>query len=303
MSQLKKPSLLMPGDKIAIVAPSSRVEADYIEKSISIFEDWGLIVEKGKHILKGFHQFSGTDAQRLEDFQHAIDSEDIKAVICARGGYGAIRLLDKINWNKFMQNPKWIVGFSDITALHFSVQNLGFQSIHGVMPINMADLHKNSREVEMLGQALFDGKIEYELPTHKLNITGTEVATVVGGNLSILYTLAATPFGVDLTKTILFIEDVGEQFYHLDRMMQSLKLSGQLEELCGLIVGGLSKMTDAKRPFGKSPEEIVAEVVQGFDYPVVFGFPAGHIANNEPIILGAETALEVTSDFVKVRFT
>ncbi len=303
MSELKKPLLLKPGDKVAIVAPSSRIEADYIEKSISVFEDWGLIVEKGKHLLTGFHQFSGTDAQRLEDFQHAIDSEEVKAIICARGGYGAIRLLDKISWIKFAQNPKWLVGFSDVSAFHFSIQNMGIQSIHAIMPINIGKLYATSREVELLGQAIFDGKIEYELPTHKLNVPGTEIATVVGGNLSILHALAATSYGLDLTNKILFIEDVGEKYYHLDRMMQSLRLSGKLDSLSGLIVGGLSEMTDNKRPFGKSPEEIVSEVVQGFDFPVVFGFPAGHITNNEPIILGAKTALEVTPDFVKIRFS
>lgn len=302
MSKLIKPPLLKPGDKVAIVAPSGRVDSEYIDKSASIFEDWGLEVVRGKHLLSEYHQFSGTDEQRLSDFQNAIDSEDTKAVICARGGYGAIRLLDKINWNKFKQNPKWVAGFSDITAIHFSIQQMRIQSIHSAMPINIGSLPRTSQPVELLGQALFEGVLEYELPADKLNISGTEVTTIVGGNLSILYALAASKYGIDIKNKILFIEDVGEQYYHIDRMMQSLRLSGKLEELSGLIVGGLTEMTDNKRPFGKNPKEIIYEAVEGFDYPVVFDFPAGHIPDNRPIIMGAETALEVTQDFVKVRF-
>lgn len=301
MSQFTQPPLLKPGDRIAIVAPAGRVETDYIEKSVSVFEDWGLTVEKGKHLLSNFHQFSGTDEQRLLDLQHALDSDDIKAVVCARGGYGSIRILDQIHWNKFAQNPKWLVGFSDITALHFSIQHLNLQSIHAVMPYNMDSLHPTSQPVEMLGQALFEGKVEYEIPHHKLNITGTEVAPVVGGNLSILYALSSTPYGIDFSGKILFLEDVGEQYYHIDRMMQSLRLTGKLERLSGLIVGGLSKMTDDVRPFGKRPEEIIKEVFEGYDFPVVFGFPAGHIPDNRPLIFGADTAMEVSKDFVKIK--
>lgn len=301
MTQFKKPPLLKPGDRVAIVAPAGRAETSYVEKSIFVFEDWGLTVEKGKHLLGSFHQFSGTDEQRLRDLQYAIDSDDIKAVICARGGYGTLRILDQIHWTKFLQNPKWLVGFSDITALHFSIQHLNIQSIHSVMPINMESMSSTSLPVEMLAKAFFEGKVEYELPPHKLNITGTEVAPVVGGNLSLLNALSSTPYALDFEGKILFLEDVGEKFYHIDRMMQSLRLTGKLEKLSGLIVGGLSKMKDDERPFGKCPEEIIKEVVDGFDFPVVFGFPAGHIPDNRPLIFGAETAMEVRKDFVKIK--
>ncbi len=302
MAEFEKPALLNTGDKVAIVAPAGMVEPSYIERTTEILETWGLKVEKGKHLLSRYHQFAGKDEQRLEDFQQAIDSDEVKAVICARGGYGTIRIVDRINWNKFRQAPKWITGFSDITSIHLSVLEQGIQSVHSIMPINIGELEINSQPVEMLARVLFEGKVEYELPVNDLNTTGTEIAPVTGGNLSLIYALAATPFAANLEGKILFLEDVGEDYYHIDRMMQSLRLSGVLEKLSGLIVGGLTQMKDDKRPFGKTPKEIIAEVVEDYDYPVVFDFPAGHMKNNLPVILGAKTAMEVTNKYARVKF-
>lgn len=302
MDNFIKPEALKPGDKVAIVAPAGRVEKSYIDKSVSIFESWGLNVVLGKHLLYGFHQFAGTDTERLEDFQTALDAEDIRAVICARGGYGTIRIVDKINWARFKQAPKWVTGFSDITTIHGSIQNLGIQSLHSFMPINMKDLKGEDQPLAMFRDALFGESISYGLEPHRLNSEGTEVSPVVGGNLSLLYALNGSPFLVDIEHKILFLEDVGEQYYHIDRMMQSLRLSGVFEKINGLVVGGMTEMEDQKPPFGKSSEEIIAETVNSYDFPVVFGFPAGHQKNNLPIILGGTVALEASAQQVKIRF-
>ena len=301
MTAFIKPALLKPGDMVAMVAPSGVVEAEYIEKATQIIESWGLKVRHGKNLMAEFHQFAGTDSQRLSDFQEALDDAEIKAVICARGGYGAIRIIDQVNWSKFKQNPKWVTGFSDITVFHVALFNLGIQSLHCIMPINFKKYHSDSEPVVRMAKALFEGKVEYKIGAGPLCRAGTERAKLVGGNLSLLYALNGTSSDFNPDCRILFIEDVGEQYYHIDRMMQSLKLSGKLNKIGGLIVGGLSEMSDNKRPFGKTPEEIVADAVEGFNYPVVFNFPAGHLFHNYPLIIGADTSLQVSADSVEVK--
>jgi muramoyltetrapeptide carboxypeptidase len=301
MASLIKPALLEPGDAIAMIAPSGVVEADYIQKSTEIFESWGLKVRHGKNLMAEFHQFAGTDDQRLGDMQKALDDSEIKAIICARGGYGAIRIIDQINWSKFKQKPKWITGFSDITVFHNSLFNMGIQSVHSIMPINFKKYQADSEPVLAFAKVLFEGKVEYSYEAARLCRPGTEKNPITGGNLSLLYALKGTAYDWNPQGNILFIEDVGEQYYHIDRMMQSLKLSGKLENIGGLIVGGLSEMADNKRPFGKTPEEIIAEAVQDYNYPVAFNFPAGHIFNNMPIIMGAETSLNVTEVSVEIK--
>jgi muramoyltetrapeptide carboxypeptidase len=302
MAAFIKPSLLKPGDKIMIVAPAGYVDKNYVQKATTVFESWGLKVLYGKNLFSEYHQFSGTDEQRLADLQEAFDNDEITAIIFARGGYGTLRIIDKISLARFQKKPKWIVGFSDITVIHSLLLNAGYQSIHAVMPINFTHLDEHAKPIELLHQVLFKGNIEYNLTPHKLNKPGTEKALITGGNLSLLYALKGTPFDIDTNNKILFIEDVGEQLYHLDRMLQSYRLAGKLDKLNGLIAGGLSDMEDKKRPFGKTAEEIVSSIVEGYDFPVVFNFPAGHIRENYPIIMGSETKLNVTSDSVQIRF-
>jgi muramoyltetrapeptide carboxypeptidase len=302
MTTYLKPSLLKTGSKIAIVAPAGNVSGDYVQKAVTIFESWGLKVELGKNLFSESFQFSGTDAQRLSDLQETFDNEEISAIICARGGYGSLRIADKINLGGFRKKPKWVAGFSDITVIHSLLLSAGVQSIHSLMPINFTDLEVKAKPIELLRQSLFEGKLEYNLNSHSLNRAGTEKAVVVGGNLSLLYALKGTPLDIDTDNKILFIEDVGEQLYHLDRMLQSLRLAGKFNNLVGLIVGGLTEMADKKRPFGKTAEEIVASVVEGYDFPVVFDFPAGHQPNNCPLILGSKTTMNVSSESVLIRF-
>lgn len=301
MFKFVKPPVLIPGDKVAIVAPSGVVEEDYILKTTDILKKWGLKPVLGANLFASHHQFAGSDVQRLSDLQNALDTDDIKMVFCARGGYGLMRIVNQIHWYKFLQAPKWIAGFSDITVLHSAIQIKGVQSLHSIMPINIGKLSNSAKPLELLGEALFNGSLNYNIETHKLNRLGTEKAILTGGNLSLLYALAGTIFDTDWSGKILFIEDVGEQFYHIDRIMQSFRLAGKLDKLSGLIIGGLSEMTDKKRPFGRSPEEIISDAVEGFDFPVVFGFPAGHVPENYPLILGSEVSLEVNSDSVSIR--
>lgn len=296
-----KPRLLKPGDTVAIVAPAGVVEREYIEKAVHLFGQWGLKVALGSNLFARNGIFAGTDKQRLSDLQQALDAEEVKAVICARGGYGMLRILDSIHWHKFLHNPKWVAGFSDITALHAAILNRGIQSLHSLMPINMANPASTSTDIENLHRALFHGTLEYKLQPFSQNCTGVEKACLAGGNLSLLYALACTSEDIDWKGKIMFIEEVGEYTYHLDRMMQSFRLSGRFEGLAGIIVGGLSEMNDEKRPFGRTPEEIIADAVKGYSFPVAFGFPAGHIATNHPLILGAEVALEVRADGVSIK--
>jgi muramoyltetrapeptide carboxypeptidase len=302
MASLIKPLLLKSGNLVTIVAPSGIVSESYVTKAVNVFESWGLKVKLGKNIFAEHFQFAGTDEQRLADLQQALDDNNNSAIICARGGYGAIRIADRISINRLAKKPKWVVGFSDATVLHSIIQNAGIQSVHALMPINFTDLSTDEKPIELLRQVLFEGKMEYNLPPFGLNKTGTERAVVTGGNLSLLYALSGTPYEIDTTGKILFIEDVGEQLYHLDRMLQSYRLAGKFSKLKGLIVGGLTEMEDKKRPFGKTAEEIVSSVVEGYNFPVIFNFPAGHQKDNCPLILGSETLLDVTPDSVKVRF-
>lgn len=295
MSTIIKPPLLKTGQTVAIVAPAGVVERSYINKAVEVFESWGLKVILGNNLFAEYHQFAGSDGQRLSDVQLALDDEEVRAVFCARGGYGTIRIIDSIHWHGFQQNPKWVVGFSDITALHATVCNQGFESVHGVMPINIGKLSTTSKPLEYLKEVLFKGAVSYSIEPHALNRSGTEKAKLIGGNLSLLNTLSGTEYDFNWDGKVLFIEDVGEQYYHIDRIMQSLRLAGKLEKLSGLIVGGFSEMIDNKRPFGRTPEEIIADIVQGFDYPVAFGFPAGHVQDNYPLIIGAEVSLEVNN--------
>lgn len=295
MSLIIKPNVLQSGQTVAIVAPAGVVEKSYIDKAIEVLESWDLNVVLGENLLAKNFQFAGTDAQRVSDLQHALDNEDIAAVFCARGGYGTLRILDGIHWHKFVQNPKWLIGFSDITALHASVCNKGIASIHGIMPINFAALSVSEKPLALLRQVLFEGALKYEIEPHALNRKGTEKAQLIGGNLTLLNALSGTDFDYDWNNKILFIEEVGEHYYHVDRLMQSMRLSGKLDKLSGLIIGGLSEMKDDKRPFGRTPEEIIADAVLGFDYPVAFGFPAGHVKENYPLIMGSEISMEVNT--------
>lgn len=300
MQKLKHPDTLKKGDTIAIVAPAGKVERPYIERFQIRAEHFGLNVIYGKNLFCEYHQFAGTDNERLEDFQWALDEENIKAVICARGGYGAIRIIDKLKWENYKKNPKWICGFSDITIFHNHLHNLGYQSIHCLMPINIKQHH--TTETLWL-KAMFEYLMGFPAPYASFstkNILNENIeGDIVGGNLAILCSLIGTPYDIDTDGKILFIEDVGEHYYKVDRMMHTLFLAGKLSKLKALLVGSFTVMEDGKRPFGKSVEEIISDVISPFNYPVIFGAESGHQEKNYPLFFGRKCQID-KSDPLKI---
>lgn len=263
-----------------------------MQPAVKIFESWGLKVRLGRTIGLSDHQYAGTDAERLTDLQAAINDPDIRAIICARGGYGTVRIADDVDWTGLLAHPKWIAGFSDITYLHVHLnQTLGVQTLHSTVPTFFP---KNTPEaIDSMRQQLFGEEVIYDLPPHPLNRKGEAKGVLIGGNLSILYSITGTRSGFNTAGKILFIEDIDEKLYHIDRMMINLKRSGKLQDLVGLIVGGMTDISDNLIPFGKTAEEIIMEHVSGHDYPVCFNFPAGHIADNRAIVLGKVTKMKV----------
>jgi muramoyltetrapeptide carboxypeptidase len=296
------PQPLSSNDEIRIIAPASAVEKEYIDKTINSLVGLGFNVSLGKYALARFHQFAGKDWQRAEDFQEAINDPLVGAIFCARGGYGSIRIIPKIDFSELLERPKWLAGFSDITVFHsFLNRTLNISTIHAPMPVNFDNPHF-TENLKKLKDILNGNKPEISIGPHKLNLKGKGRGKLVGGNLSIIYSLQSTRFELDTRENILFIEDVGEQLYHLDRMMQNLLLSGKLEELSGLIVGEMTDMKDKRRPFGQTAYEIISDAVKCFDFPVVFGFPAGHTDNNVPFILGPEAELTVDANGSHLRY-
>ena len=296
------PPYLKAGDKIAIVAPARKVSPSEMETAFGIFRSWGLQVVTGNHLFGEYNQYSGTDRERAADLQTMLDDREIRAIICARGGYGTVRIVDSLNFNVFEQHPKWIVGYSDITVLHSHIQTqLGIETLHATMPINFTDPGSEAA-TESLRKALFGESLEYLTDPHPLNSTGNASGVLTGGNLSILYSLIGTPSDILTQDKILFLEDLDEYLYHMDRMMMNLKRSGKFSSIKGLIVGGLSKMNDNTIPFGKTAEQIITEYASEFPIPVCFNFPAGHIADNRALIMGREVQLIVGQNNVSLQF-
>lgn len=293
-----RPALLQSGDTIVLVSPAKSIEATHIDFARDFFEQKGLTVLTGEHAYGVHTYFSGTEAERMSDLQQAIDNPEIKAIICTRGGYGCIRIVEQLQWANLLRQPKWIVGFSDITVLHQKALRLGVESIHATMPLNYRE---NSTEaLESLWQSLSTGNVHHEWKPNAANKLGEATGKLVGGNLSILYSLLATPLCPDFENNILFIEDVDEQFYHLDRMLQTLKLAGVLDRISGFVVGGMSGMKDTAVPTGWTVEELVLSHFEYRKIPIAFDAPIGHIDDNRAVICGAETRLEVTENNVKL---
>jgi muramoyltetrapeptide carboxypeptidase len=296
------PPYLKSGDKIAIVATARKVSPSEMDTAISVFRSWGLQVVTGPHLFGESNQYSGTDEERAEDLQMMLDDKEIKAVICARGGYGTVRIIDRLNFTAFEQHPKWIIGYSDITVLHSHIQTqFGIETLHAIMPINFPDAGTETA-VESLRKALFGESLDYNILPNPLNKPGNVSGVLTGGNLSILYALNGTPSDIQSGEKILFIEDIDEYLYHIDRMMINLKRGGKLSGVKALIVGGLTKMNDNAVPFGKQADQIIAEYAHEAGIPVCFNFPAGHIADNRALIMGREVQLNIDANSVSLRF-
>ncbi len=293
------PNKLEKGDKIGIVAPARKISMDEIAASIKVFEGWGLEVILGKNIFARYKQFAGTDEQRAEDLQSMLDDSSIKAIIAARGGYGTVKTLKYIDFKNFLKNPKWIIGYSDITALHAHLnQNIGVKSIHATMPFNFPKDFSENKAIKTLKKSLYSEQNIYEIKRHKYNRLGNTSGELIGGNLSVLFSVSGTKYDIDSNGKILVLEDLDEYLYHIDRMMMNMKYGGKLENLKGLIVGGMTDMNDNQVLFGKSAYEIIRDAVEDYNFPVCFNFPIGHIEDNYSLVFGAISELEISEEGV-----
>lgn len=285
------PPYLKKGDKIGIIAPARKISREDVQFAMNTFHGWGLEVVLGKNLFGSEDQYSGSDEQRTQDLQSMLDDASVKAIISARGGYGTMRIIDRADFRQLQKSPKWIIGYSDITVLHSHAhQNFSIETLHATMPINF---HKDEESVESMRRALFGKKVLYQIVPQELNRHGETEGILIGGNLSLLYALQGSNSDLDTSGKILFIEDLDEYLYHIDRMMMSLKRSGKLAGLAGLVVGGMNDMKDNQVPFGKTAEQIILDAVREYDYPVCFGFPAGHTTKNLALLLGRRAKLNI----------
>ena len=296
-----QPEYLKGGDKIAIISTARKISLKELYTSINTFESWGLEVILGPNLFKEDNQFAGTDADRLSDLQWVLDSNEIKAAVCARGGYGTTRFIDELDFSEFKKNPKWICGFSDVTALIGSINAHGIQAIHSTMPI-FFNGKTTPESIESLRKALFGMQLEYSSNHNKLNVEGATEGEIIGGNLSILNNIIGTKSDFDWSGKILFMEDLDEYLYHIDRMMVHLDRSGKLEKLAGVVVGSMSSMHDNAIAFGLNAEEIIHEHCSKYNFPICFNFPIGHEMENRAVKCGAKVSFEVLKKGTFLKF-
>ncbi len=306
MDRLIKPENLKTGDTISIIAPSGVLKDydKYMDKSINLMESWGLNVVLGSSIYDNYGHFSSADINREKDFQNAIDDNKIKAIWCARGGYGAMRIIDNINYENLLKYPKWVIGYSDITAIHNEIHNLGVESIHGVMCKSLEDISVEDDSIKKLKDIIFGGgELSYIIEGNKYNIPGIASGKLVGGNLTLLQSLLQSKSSIDTTNKIIFIEEVGEYLYHIDRMLHSLKRADYFSKCSGLIIGDFTDIKKNETKFGKNLYEIINEIVEEYNFPVIYGFSAGHGHKNLPLIFGRNVEITVSKNKSEIRFS
>ena len=295
-----QPPALNPGDLIYITAPAKLMDAQAVTYAKKHLEENGFKVLISKNCLGKHHYFSGTDEERLLDLQFGIDHPDVRAILCARGGYGSIRLVDRINWANMLREPKWLIGFSDITVFHHRLNKLGVQSIHGSMPINF---EKNTDAALISLVNTIKGRWpQFALPSNQCNKVGIATGNLIGGNLSIVYSMLGTDDQYDFEDSILFLEDLGEHYYQVERMFFALKKSGAFQKIKGLIIGGISELEDTDPPLGLTTEEIVLDQLMFTRIPVLFNFPGGHIEDNRALVFGKKIQLTVSEGEASVVY-
>ena len=295
------PPFLNLSDQIRILSPSGVIDSKCIDDSINILTDWGLKVTEGKYARSEYGRFAGTPAERAEDLQQALDDPSVKAILCSRGGYGLAQIIDKLDFTGFVKSPKWVIGFSDISILHNAISNLGIASIHGIMGMHLSALPVDSEQTQSIKNILFGKLPSYNLSNETNNRTGQATGKLIGGNLAVLMGLRGSRFDMKPKDAILFIEDIGEKPYQIDRMIQGLRLGGLLAQLSGLIVGQFSEC-DEDPLMMQSIQEIILNAVKEYDYPVCFNFPAGHVEYNLPLVLGTKVQLFITKERAEVVY-
>ena len=302
--KLITPPYLQKGDTIAIVAPAGilKNKEEIIEKAKQLAESWGLKVVLGKNVFNQNNHFSGTDAERCEDFQKALDNKNIKAIWAARGGYGSVRVLDLLDFTKFKNNPKWVIGYSDITAFHNHIHNLGIETIHGMMGTSLGDELKDIKEtVSSFKKALFGEDLSYTIPSSKYNRSGAVEGQVIGGNLAILASMLGSESQLNTEGKIVFIEEIGEYKYAIDRMLQSLKRANYFTKIKAVVVGDMTKVKKNSTAWGSSIEQLILDVLpEGI--PVLFDFPAGHELDNRALIFGRKVELTINNQESSIIF-
>lgn len=300
---MRQPPSLQKGDQIHIISTARKISKDELQAAVELLKTWKLKVIFGKHLFSEDNQFAGTKEERISDIQAAMDDPECKAILCARGGYGTVQLIDHIDFKKFTSNPKWIVGYSDVTVLHTHInQNFGIETLHAIMPINFPKTGEN-QATKSLKAALFGENCDLAFSPKSGSILPKEKieAPIVGGNLSILYSLSGSISQLDTKGKILFIEDLDEYLYHIDRMMMNLKRSGLFTECKAILVGGMSDMNDNAVPYGKTAEEIILANTADLNIPVIFGVPAGHIEENRTLIFNRSYQLSIEGDLVNLK--
>ncbi len=297
---MKTPAYLKKGDTVAIVCTARSYSREEAGQAVALFESWGLQIEFGATIDVNVNQLGGTDEQRTDDLQRMMDDSNIKAIWIARGGYGTVRIIDQIDFSHFIKNPKWIIGFSDITVLHSHLHNLGIATLHAIMPYSVPKAQDEAKET--LRQALFNESYKIEIPSNSSNKIGTAEGLLVGGNLSIIYSLLGSRSSINTKNKILYLEDLDEYLYHIDRMFYNLKRNGYFDDLNGLIIGGMTDMHDNQIPFGYDVKQIVLDLCKEYNFPICFDFPAGHIPDNRALKLGTKVSLNINNESTSLKY-
>ncbi|SDG68246.1 S66 peptidase family protein [Winogradskyella thalassocola] len=305
-SELIQPPYLKAGDTVAIVAPSGILKSreGEVQQAVALLKSWGLYAIVGDHVFSQSNHFAGDDYERCLDIQNAMDNPTVSAIWCARGGYGTVRILDKLDYTEFKKNPKWVIGYSDITALHNQVHNEGFQSLHAIMCVSLTtDLTEIAASVDTFKAALFGHATDYTLKGSDYNKVGETSGVLVGGNLTMLHTMLGSKESIDTSGKILFIEEIGEYKYHIDRMLQSMKRAGYFDNLNGLVVGDMSRMRKNTTLWGTSVEQLILDALEDYDFPITFNMPAGHEKDNRALVLGRTLDLKVGKAQSTLKFS